>query len=209
MIGCPMISLRRCGCLLSILVLATLCASRTACGQSTFLPYVSTQYEHNNNVFDLPNSSAAYAADGDPRLDDSDSRTVAGFNENYFLGRQRFYATAEGRYIDYDHFTYLNHYEYLVKLGLDWTLTSTFDGTFLGSLERVMAPFANRNTTTALAINLDHNVIGKFNVRIAPEWRLETSVHYHDLDSPIQGYPDYGLTETTGHAAVKYLGFAN
>ncbi len=204
-----MIALKSRGLQLSILLAATVFASKIVYCQSTFLPYVSTQYEHNNNVFDLPNSSAAYAADGDPRLGDSDLRSVAGFDENYFLGRQRFYATVEGRYIDYDYFTYLNHYEYLVKLGLDWKLTSTFDGTFLGSLQRLMAPFANRNTTTALAIDLDHNVIGKFNVRITPEWRLETSVQYHDLESPIQGYPDYGLSETTGHAAVKYLGFAN
>lgn len=194
---------------MSILVLAPLFASAMAYGQSTFLPYAGTQYEHNNNVFSLPNSSAAVAANGDPRLGDSNLKTVAGADENYLWGRQRFYGTAEGRYIDYDHFTYLSHSEYLMKLGLDWKLLSSFDGTFLGSLERVMAAFANRDTQTQLAVNLDRNVIGKFNYRIAPEWRLESSVDYHDLDSPILGFPAYGLRETTGHAALKYAGFAD
>ena len=204
-----MIALKSRGCQLWILLLAAVFASKTVYGQSTFLPYVSTQYEHNNNVFDLPNSSAAYAANGDPTLGDSDSKTIAGFDENYLWDRQRFYATLEGRYIAYDHFSYLSHYEYLAKLGLDWKLLSAFDGTFLGSLERVMAPFANRDTVTELALDLDRHVIAKFNVRLTPEWRLQTSVDYHDLDAPIQGYPDYGLTETTSHVAVKYLGFSN
>jgi hypothetical protein len=184
-------------------------ASATAYGGSTFLPYVSEQYEHNSNVFALPNSSTAIAVSGDPRLGDSDLKTVAGFEEDYLWDRQRLYGILEGRYIDYDHFGYLSHSEYLAKLGLDWKLLSALDGTFLGSLERVMAPFANRDTVTQLAINNDRHALGKVNVRIAPEWRLETSVDYHNLDSPIEGFPDYGLTETTGHLAVKYLGFSN
>lgn len=181
----------------------------TAYCQSTFLPYVSTQYEYNNNVFALPNSSAAFSQNQDPRLGDSDLKAVAGADENYLFGRQRLYATVEGRYVEYDHFGYLSHSEYLGKLGFDWKLFDLFDGTLLGSIERVMAPFANRDTQTQLALNLDRNAIAKFNVRVAPEWRVETSVDYHDLDSPIEDFPDYGLSETTGHVALKYVGIAN
>lgn len=190
-------------------VLIGLVASTSAFGGSTFLPYASEQYEHNSNVFALPNSAAALAANGDPTLGDSDLRTVAGFDENYLWDRQRLYGTLEGRYIKYDHFDELSHYEYLARLGLDWKLLSALDGSFIGSLERFMAPFANRDTQTALAINLERHAIGKFNFQISPEWRLETSVDYHDLDAPLQGFPNYGLTETTGLAALKYLGFSN
>ena len=195
---------------IGLLVLIGSVASTSAFGGSTFLPYASEQYEHNSNVFALPNSSAAAAANGgDQTLGDSDLRTVAGFEEDYLWDRQRLYATAEGRYIKYDHFDELTHYEYLAKAGLDWKLLSAFDGTFLGSFERYMASFANRDTQTALAINLERHAIGKFNFHISPEWRLETSVDYHDLDAPIQGFPNYGLTETTGLVALKYLGFSN
>ena len=190
-------------------VLMCVFASGAAYGGSVFLPYASEQYEHNSNVFALPNSSAAVAASGDPTLGDSDLRTVAGFEEDYLWNRQRLYGTLEGRYIEYDHFGYLSHYEYLAKVGLDWKLFSALDGTFLGSQERLMAPFANRDTQTQLAIDLDRHAIGKLNFRISPEWRLETSVDYHNLDAPVQDFPDYGLTETTSHAAVKYLGFSN
>jgi hypothetical protein len=194
---------------LAAFALLTVFASAAAYAQTTFLPYASTQYEHNNNVFYLPNSAAALANNGDPTLGDSSLRTVAGADINFLWDRQRFFSTLEGRYIDYDHFGYLSHNEYLAKAGLDWKLLSAFDGTFLGSIERVMAAFAQRDTQTQLAVNLDRHAIGRFNFRITPDWRLETSVDYHDLDSPIQDFPTYGLTETTGHAALKYMGFSD
>jgi hypothetical protein len=203
-----MIAGKRHGCPLWLPALLGVFASGTAFGGSTFLPYVSTQYEHNNNVFALENSASALAASGDPTLGDSDLKSVAGFEEDYLWDRQRLSGTFEGRYIKYDHFSSLSHSEYLAKLDLDWKLFSMLDGTFLGSQERVMAPFANRDTLTQLAIDIDRHGIAKFNVRIAPEWRLETSVDYHDLSAPIQGFPDYGLIETTARAAVKYLGVA-
>jgi hypothetical protein len=184
---------------LAALVLLTIFASAAAHAQTTFLPYVSTQYEHNNNVFYLPNSAAAVANNGDPTLGDSSLKTVAGTDINFLWNRQRFYSTLEGRYIDYDHFGYLSHSEYMARAGLDWKLLSAFDGAFLGSIERVMAQ---------LAVNLDRHAIGRFNYRITPDWRLETNVDYHNLDSPIQGFAAYGLTETTGRAALKYAGFS-
>jgi hypothetical protein len=197
------------GCPVWLGALIGLLASATACGESIFLPYAGAQYEHNSNVFALPNSAVAVLANGDPRLGDSDLKTVAGFEEDYLWDRQRLYANAEGRYFEYDHFGDLSHYEYLAKVGLDWKLFSMLDGTLLGSQERVMAAFANRDTQTALAIDIDRHAIAKFNIQLAPEWRLETGVDHHNLDAPIQDFPDYGLTETIGHVAVKYLGFSN
>jgi hypothetical protein len=193
---------------ISILLMVAAFGSDGALGQSLFLPYGSAQYEYNNNVFDLPNSSAAYLANGDPRLGDSDLKTVAGAEEDYVWGRQRFYATEEARYFEYDHFSYLDHYEYQLKLDLDWKLFSMLDGTLLGTLQRYMAPFANRNTVTQLEIDIDRNAIAKVNLGISPEWRLETSLDYHNLDAPIQDYPEYGLSETTEHIALKYLGLS-
>src|SRR5579863_7991635 len=195
-----MIAGKRHGCPLWVPMLLGVFASGTAFGGSTFLPYVSTQYEHNNNVFALENSAAAAASNGDPTLGDSDLKTVAGFEEVYSWDRQRLDATFEGRYFKYDHFGYLSHSEYLGKLDFDWKLLSFLDGSFMGSQERVMAPFANGDTKTQLAINTDRHATEKFNVRIAPEWRLETSVDYHDLDAPILGFPKYGLIETTALA---------
>jgi hypothetical protein len=194
---------------LAAFALLTVFASAAAYAQTTFLPYASEQYEHNNNIFYLPNSAAAIANNGDPTLGDSSLRTVAGADVNFLWDRQRFYSTLEARYIDYSHFGYLSHTEYLAKAGLDWKLLSAFDGTFLGSIEQSKDPFPQRYTQPALGVDLDRHSIGRFNFRITPDWRLETSVDYHDLDSPIQDFPAYGLTETTGHAALKYLGFSD
>ena len=205
--GCPMLALER-RLRMPLLALAACLASGAGWCQSIFLPYGSTQYEHNNNIFYLPNSSALYLVSGDSELGDSDLKTVGGVDVNYLWGRQRFYGTIEGRNFEYDHYTELNHDEYLVKAGLDWKLYSEFDGTLLSTTQRYMAPFANRDTFTQLAIDLDRDDIAKFNFQLAPEWRLETSEDYHNLDAPIQDYPAYGLTETTTHVALKYLGVA-
>jgi hypothetical protein len=192
-----------------MLSLAALLAAQDALAQSTFLPYASTDYEHNNNIFYLPNSQAASPTGGSYQLGDSSLKTIAGAEEDYYWDRQRFYATIEGRYIDYDHYTSLNHTEYMAKLGLDWKLLSAFDGTLSGSIERYMAPFAQRDTFTALSVDVDRGASAKFDTRISPEWLLVTSVNYHDLDAPVEDYPDYGLTETTTHLAIQYLGVAN
>ena len=63
--------LSRRGCCVPILLIVASFASNIAFGQSLFLPYGSTQYEYNNNVFALPNSAAAYLANGNPRLDNA------------------------------------------------------------------------------------------------------------------------------------------
>ncbi len=177
--------------------------------QTSILPYASETFEHNSNVFYLPNSTLALAYNGDPQLGDSDWRTVGGADINYIFDRQRLFATLEGRYIEYDHFKYLDHSEYLANGGLDWKLFDMFDGLVYGKIERFMAPFDERNTQTTLSMDLDRHAGVNFNVQIVPEWRLETGVEYHDLNAPILDYPEYGLSEETGKVALKYGGFAN
>jgi hypothetical protein len=195
--------------LAAALAAPAMCQQTTTVLQSGILPYASATYEHNSNVFYQPNSTVAFADNGDPQLGDSDLRTVGGADFNYLFDRQRLYATLEGRYVDYDHFKYLDHSEYAANGGLDWKLLDLFDGLVFGKIERFMAPFDERDTQTTLAIDLDRRVGASFNIRVAPEWRIETGVDYHDLNAPIQEYPEYGLTETTAKAALKYGGFAN
>jgi hypothetical protein len=177
--------------------------------QSGILPYVGETYEHNNNVFYLPNSTFAVAGNGDPQMSDSLSRTVGGADINYLFDRQRLFATLEGRYIDYEHFKYLDHSEYMANGGLDWKLLGTFDGLLYGKIERYMAPFEDRNSNTSLTVDLDRRVGANFNIQLMPEWRLETGADYHDLSAPIIDYPDYGLAEETGKVALRYGGLAN
>ena len=102
--GCPMLALER-RLRMPLLALAACLASGAAWCQSIFLPYGSTQYEHSNNIFYLPNSSALYLVSGDSALGDSDLKTVGGVDVNYLWGRQRFYGTIEGRNFEYDHYS--------------------------------------------------------------------------------------------------------
>src|ERR1700761_5331881 len=81
-----------------------------AFAQTTFYPYAEERFEHSNNIFELPNSSVAASQNGgDPQLSDSFFRSAGGLDVSYQWDRQKLFATAEGRYIDYDHFKYLDH----------------------------------------------------------------------------------------------------
>lgn len=177
--------------------------------QSGILPYAGETYEHNNNVFYLPNSTLAVAGNGDPQLSDSLFKSVGGADINYLFDRQRLFATLEGRYFDYAHFKYLDHSEYLANGGLDWKLLDLFDGLVYGKIERSMASFDMRNSNTSLTLDMDRRAGVNFNIQLMPEWRLETGAEYHDLTAPIIDFPDYGLEEETAKAALRYGGVAN
>jgi hypothetical protein len=190
------------------LLMFALFAAHEASADNIFAPYASEQFEHNNNVFSLPNSSTAVTVGGDPQLGDSDQKTVAGFIDNYRIDQQVLYATLEGRYQDFDHYTYLNHYEYFARLGFDWTVDK-FGGTLMGTQERVMAAFADRDTATELAVNVDRHLTTSVNYQVAPEWKLEGGVDFHHELAPVEDYPDFTLTESFSHVSLKYVGFAN
>ena len=54
--------------------------------------------------------------------------TGTGMDGTYLWSQQKLTATLEGRHFDYDHFTELDHNEYLAHVALDWKLTSLLDG---------------------------------------------------------------------------------
>ncbi len=171
-------------------------------------PYVDSHYEHDSNVFRSPNSQANLLNLGDPTLGDSDLKYVAGFNATYQWSQQSLTAQLEGRKIDYDHYSDLNHNEYLADLVLKWKLTSLWDGTVEGRRESAMAPFYLGNSTL-LTINVDTQLTGRFNLHFAPDWRLEGSAEAHELDSPLQNYPDFVDREALTHLAIVNVGTTN
>jgi hypothetical protein len=175
---------------------------------SAFSPYVNETFEYNSNVFALPNSAAAVAFNGDPQLSDKDLKTVLGFTETYNFDREQLYMKLEARHVNYDHFTDLDHYEYFGTAGLNWKLLSEFSGTLEASLQKQMAPFEVRDTGTQLSIDVDRNIIANAKYQVAPQWVLEGGVDFHNEKAPVLNFADYTLTESIGHFAVKYVGFA-
>jgi hypothetical protein len=185
----------------AVAMAAALLLPLRAGAQTTISPYLDAHYEHDSNVFRVENSAANVAAIGDPTLADNDLKSVVGVDGTYLWSQQKLTATLEGRRFDYDHFTELDHNEYLAHVALDWKLTSLFDGILDARQEQYMAPFTLGNSSQ-LSIDVDRKIDGKGNVNVTPEWRLETEVYSHDLKAPLEGFPDFDEREIGTHLAL-------
>jgi hypothetical protein len=183
-------------------------ASAAGSAVPVFDPYGGVVIENDSNLFAVPSNAPVKDPHGVPRLSDTFETYRAGVNINYLFGRQQAYATFEGRELQYDHFTNLDHSEYLVKLGLDWKLASRFDGIFDVRREKKIIAFADANLTQ-LEVQTDQLVEGTFNFALTPEWRLETQGNLHTLNYPIAASPDFRLHEGVEGVGIKYLGIAN
>jgi hypothetical protein len=177
--------------------------------QVTTNEYASVQAEHDSNVFRVPNSAAAFALNGDSTLADTDLKYVAGLAGTYLWDQQKLTGTFEGRWIEYDHFNDLNHFEYLANIELDWKLNSKIDGMLQYREERTAASFADRQSLAELELNTDTNIVGKLNYNISPLWRLETGLNYHTLETPTDLSPDYTEHEVGTRVGISYLGIAH
>jgi len=176
--------------LASAAAVATIAAPHLAAAQATANPYADVHYEHDSNVFRAQNSHANLIAIGDPKLADNDLKAVAGVDGTYLWSEQKLTATLEGRRYVYDHFSQLDHNEYLADVALKWKTTSLLDGTVEARQEQLMAPFTLGNSTQ-LTVDVDRKISGGLNLNINPDWRLESSVYSHHLKSPLQNFPDF------------------
>lgn len=173
-----------------------------------FQPYAGVVVESDSNLFAVPAGAAVTDPQGVARLSDTVTTYRAGADFNYLFDLQRMYGTFEVRQLEYDHFTDLNHSEYLVNLGLAWVLTSRFDGIVDFRREKKIIAFADADLTQ-LEIQTDQILKGTFNVAMTPEWRLETQASLHTLDYPILQSPDFRLQEGLTGIGIKYVGIAN
>lgn len=182
-------------------LLGAAAAPHMALAQATLNPYADAHYEYDSNVFRVQNSQANLIALGDPTLADKDLKSVIGLDGTYLWSEQKLTATVEGRRYDYDHFTELDHNEYLADVALNWRTTSLLDGILEARQEQLMAPFQLGNSS-ALTIDVDRKISGTLDLNINPDWRLETGAYSHYLKSPLQDFPDFVERETSGQLAL-------
>ncbi|MDE2219239.1 MAG: outer membrane beta-barrel protein [Gammaproteobacteria bacterium] len=182
-----------------------LVAAAAGGGELKFQPYAVGTYEYNSNIAAVAPGDPANVLQGDPQHADRIKRGTAGLNARYGWSRQVLTLQAEGRRYSYDHFSRLDHDESLLSANLDWQLASALDGKLSASRERRMADLKTR-LSSELVLETERDASGSVNFHLAPDWRLETGAKRRDLDSPQPGFPDYGLRETTGDLALKFLG---
>jgi len=176
--------------------------------QATLNPYVSVQAERDSNVFRVENASIAQAFYGDPTLADTDLRYVAGMDGTYLWSLQKFTANLEAREIEYDHFKFLNHAEYLGNVQWDWKVSNVLDGLIDVRQERLAAYFADSNSPD-LEVDTDRKIIAKLNFIFRADYRLEAGVNFRNYNAPQQFYPEFVERENGTHLGLSYLGITD
>ena len=174
-----------------------------------FTPYAAEDIEHNTNIFDLPAGQGTPIGKHGPTFGDTFFETRAGLQVTYPIDRQQFFGTAEFRRFDYDNFTLLDHNEELFDGGLKWKLGYAVDGLLEYKHEQRMVQFQDLQAYTQLILEKENNATASANVDITPEWRVESKVNDHVLESPRSDVPGLSLHEDSILEGLKYLGVAN
>ena len=165
----------------------------------------TTQFESNSNVFDINTGAPLPVGVANTPRSDTYYSYGARFDLDYLLGRQRFFASAGTTEFNYQRHTQLDHDDYRLDAGLNWTLTSLLNGKIDVTRTRAMVPFYDL-VGTSLSLETLQREEAEADYTITPEWRVEGAGYTSKLDEPLPETPNLSLTETSGKVIVRYLG---
>jgi hypothetical protein len=170
-----------------------------------FNPRATVSATHNTNVFSRPTDEPPFAQTGNTELGDTILRYLVGTTADISWGLDRLSLTAQGERFDYNRFDQLTHYESKFGGSFEWYLGPRANGTLSYTQQRTMAPLAD-TLSEQLAIQTDKVTSGDFRYLLTPRWRIDLQPVWHDFESPLPLYPDFGNKETSLTVALKYLG---
>jgi hypothetical protein len=190
------------------LVLAAACAlagSPGAWALTDFSPYATVGVEHNSNVFARSPTDPPFAATGNTQLADTLFRYLGGGDLDLAWERDRLRLNAEAQHFNYSHFSALDHTEYKFSGDFDWHLGPVVDGSLVYKQSHIMSPLQD-TLSDQLELQTDKTGTATVRVLITPEWRFDAAPTWHQLDTPLPQYPQFGLHETGAAASLNYLG---
>lgn len=179
--------------------------SRPARAALDFNPQAQASALYNTNVFARPEDEPPFAARGNTQLGDFITRYLIGATATFDFGANTLILNAQGSRYQYDRFTELNHYESRYGGAFDWHLGPLVDGSLDFSQNRIMAPLAD-NLAESLEIETEKTLSGTFRLHLTPRWRLDLQPTWHDFESPLPLYPEFGFKESGASASINYLG---
>ncbi len=156
----------------------------------------------------MPPDAPLLVEQGDLTRDDTTNTVIGGVGLNGAWGLQKLIAKFEGREVYYDHYTRLNHNEYLGDVDFHWTLNSKLDGDFDVRRDHSMAAFMDRESTQ-LEVDTSTDAVANLNFKFVNDFRFEAGFLDHNVDTPLQGYPNAKILETTSRLALRYLGVSD
>ncbi len=181
--------------------------SASARAELDWVPYGGVQVEHQSNLFETEDTDEALRQNGDPQRDDNVLRYIVGVGARYRAGLQTFNLDLEGRRLEYEHFTEIDHDEHAIDGEWLWKVGSQVDGFLRYHQERRVASFADLNISD-LTQQFDRSLEGNAGWLMTPRWRLEAGGRGYRSELPLPNYPEFMLQENAGTLALKYLGLA-
>jgi Putative beta-barrel porin 2 len=181
--------------------------SRPGFAATVWIPFATAGAEYNSNVFSVPSGMPPFASTGNTQLGDVISYLMGGVSTNTAWGADDLQLNLQGERFQYDHFTTLSHNEYRFGGKFEWHMGPVVDGTLSYVQARSMTPPAD-TLSDQLEIQVDRVATAIVRFLLSPQWRFDVSPRWHDLDSPLPGYPGFGLHETFGSGTLNYLGIS-
>jgi hypothetical protein len=189
---------------------ASLCAgilllAPRAWALTDFTPYATVGFEHNSNVFARPGGEPPFPATGNTRLGDTIERYLLGVETWFAWDRNRLTLDAQGQRFQYNSFGQLSHYEHKLDGKFDWHLSALVDGSLEYEDQRQMQSLAD-TLSDQLEIQHDRTATATVRLHATPSWRIDLQPKWHELDSPLPLYPQFGLREKAAAVSLNYLG---
>ncbi len=170
-----------------------------------FNPFATLDVAHNSNVFARPADDPPFADTGNRRLGDTIAQYLAGATADFAWQAQKLSLTAQGSRFQFDRFDQLNHYESKWGGNFDWRAATMVDGNLSYSQNRAMGPLAD-TLSEQLEIQTERLGSGTVRVLITPRWRFDLKSLWHELESPLPSYPEFGFKEARASGTLNYVG---
>lgn len=189
----------------ALFALALVCPCARLQAEIKLSPVGTVTVIHDSNVFARPPDEPPFASTGNTRLGDTITRYLAKAVGEFDWGLDRLSLNAQAERFQYNRFSQLNHTE--TKFGglYDWRLGGAIDGSLEYSQRRAMASLAD-TFAEQLEIQTDKLASGTFRFMVTPRWRIDLQPTWHEFDSPLPQYPDFGDKSTGVAASLNYLG---
>jgi hypothetical protein len=178
-----------------------------ALAATQWIPFANSGVEYNSNVFAVPSSLPPFAASGNTQLGDVIGHVLAGLDTDSQWGVNQLLLNLQAERFEYDRFTLLDHNEYHLGGKLNWIVGPTIDGSVSYVQSRTMTPPSD-TLSDQLEIQLDKLATATGRILLTPQWRFDLEPRWHELDSPLPGYPGFSDHETYGAASINYLGIS-
>lgn len=187
-------------------VLLALSGAEPTRAATSFSPFATVGVQDNSNVFMRPSGQPPFAASGISALGDTITQYQAGADAELDFGPDRLTLTGDGERDIYDRFALLDHTDYNLLASLDWHLGPLLDGTASYQQSRYLALFT-QTLSTQLLLDEQRTATATGRLRVSDEWRIDLTPSLNQQTTPLPGFPDFRLDETTGAAELDYLGF--